>query len=45
MVVVKTRRMMVKALADELECNVAALVDACSFLVLLPFLSLTRRIA
>ena len=39
------RRMMEKALQNELECKVAALVDTCTFLLLLlRYLSLIRRI-
>ena len=46
LMVVNARRIMAKALQNELECKVAAaLVDAwCSFLLLLLFLSLIQRI-
>ncbi|CAM9697173.1 unnamed protein product [Ectocarpus sp. 6 AP-2014] len=44
MMVAKTRTIMVKVLLDELEYKVIALVDASSFLLLLLFLSLIRRI-
>ena len=44
MMVAKTRRIMVKVLLNELEYKVIALVDESSFLLLLPFPSLIRRI-
>ena len=45
-VVVKARRMMERALLNEVECRMAVLVDTCSFLLLLlRYLSLILRIA
>ena len=44
MMVMKARWLVVKALRNELERKVAALVDACRFLLLPPFLCLIRRI-
>ena len=46
--VVKARRMMEKALPNEVECRVAVLVDTCSFLLLLlhvRYLSFVLRVA